>query len=683
MRSLSSVIVLAWLPLFGSASHSPLLPRPQRIEYSGPSIPLAQLAIRIEGTPTIEDKFAASELQRLIAQRTGIHLAENQSGPSGQAIVLRRTGPVDALPMPNELPGPDSREAYHLEVGASGVVIQSRSSAGVFYGVQTLAQLVEGEGRAAVLPGVRVDDWPSLAFRGTMVDMSEGQLATEQEVKRQLDHLARWKANQYYFYNEDSIQLDGYPLLNPGARFSKDQIRDIIAYARERHIDVVPCLELYGHQHDLFQIEKYSDLADFPHGGEFNAANPQVSGLLDDWIDQYSALFPSRFVHIGFDETWDIERAAKKEGRGSTPARLFVEQLNHVAGRFQRTGRVVMAWADIMVRFPDIIPELPKGLIAVPWFYEPDPDPEYKKWLDPLAARSVPLIVAPGVSMFTEVSPDFDKSFRNIDTFLAAGRRCHTLGLINTFWTDDQQALRRTGWPGMAYGAAAAWQTDPMDHEGFFGAYAAIVSPASAASHFAVALEKLASAETALQEAEGTDTMEALWQSPFRPEEWDRLQKHRDNLRQARLLAEDAQEQLAAALAVGADPEMLRSLVFVARLLDYAGMRGLYAVEIGELWKQQNQKNGGDEDLWQLISGAFSHTHGRVGDIMDTLSLLKPLYRENWLAEYTPWRLETAMLHWDMEYQFWWHCQERYERYHAAYKPGATLPPIDSVMGEY
>jgi hexosaminidase len=90
-------------------------------------------------------------------------------------------------------------------------VIRARSTAGIFYGVQTLAQLVEGKGADASLPRVRIDDWPSLALRGTMVDMSEGRLATEAEIKRQIDHLARWKANQYYFYNEDSIQLDRYP----------------------------------------------------------------------------------------------------------------------------------------------------------------------------------------------------------------------------------------------------------------------------------------------------------------------------------------------------------------------------------------------------------------------------------------------------------------------------------------
>ena len=67
---------------------------------------------------------------------------------------------------------------------------------------------------------------------------------------------------------------------NPNARFTRQQIREIVAYARERHVDVVPAVEMYGHLHDLFRIEKYSDLADFPHGGEFNPNSPQVQALI-------------------------------------------------------------------------------------------------------------------------------------------------------------------------------------------------------------------------------------------------------------------------------------------------------------------------------------------------------------------------------------------------------------------
>jgi len=86
------------------------------------------------------------------------------------------------------------------------------------------------------------------------------------EIERQIDFLSRWKANQYYIYNEDSIELLGYPLLNPEGRLSQEEVRRIVVYGRERHMDVIPALDLYGHQHDLFRLEQYSEISDEPHG---------------------------------------------------------------------------------------------------------------------------------------------------------------------------------------------------------------------------------------------------------------------------------------------------------------------------------------------------------------------------------------------------------------------------------
>src|SRR5579872_838070 len=260
------VFSIAFLSLPMPGLCNALLPRPQKVSYGGGRLRVRGLAITFGTTPVPEDRFAAAELSKWLCERAGAKIPIWESKGAKPAIVLDRTGAVDALPMPGEKPGPDSREAYDLKVTPEGVTIQARSSAGIFYGAETLRQLVEGEGEQAVLPEVEIHDWPSLAYRGTMVDMSHGPLPTEREVERQLDFLARWKANQYYFYSEDSIALEGFPLLNPEGRFTQDQVRRIIAYGRERHIDVIPCLELYGHQHDLFRVERYSELGFIPYG---------------------------------------------------------------------------------------------------------------------------------------------------------------------------------------------------------------------------------------------------------------------------------------------------------------------------------------------------------------------------------------------------------------------------------
>jgi len=572
-RLLTAVILTASVAPTPAAGHNPLMPRPQKIEYGSQQVRVQGLGIRLPSGVTTEDWFAANTLSACLSEDAGGTVPVSESNASGRTIVLKRTGPVGALPVPGEQPGPGAREAYTLKVSAEGIELTSASTAGLFYGAQTVCQLVEGHGAEAALPEVEIRDWPSLAYRGTMIDMSHGPLPTEEEVKRQLDFLARWKANQYYFYNEASVELRGYPLLNPGGRFTQDAVRRIIAYGRERHIDVIPCLELYGHLHDLFRVEKYSDLADVPHGTEFDPRKPGVMPLLTDWASQFAELFPSPFVHIGFDETFQIEIAARQSGGTAAPAKLFTEQLSRVAGLFHERGKTVMAWGDIMVKYPDIISQLPSGLIAVAWEYDPGTEQQYQHWLGPLAAHQVPHFIATGVTSWNNVSVDFVRSFANIDSFLAAGRKSGAAGIINTIWTDDAQMLMRMTWPGIAYGAAASWQSAPTERLAFFTDYAKRTYPIDMAPDVATALDDISKAEVALQRALGEQTMLGMWENPFASSTLKKSTEHQDSLRQTRLLAEDAEEHLRHALSSGGDPSTLASFLFGSRLLDYAGQK--------------------------------------------------------------------------------------------------------------
>jgi hexosaminidase len=681
MRRLLFIGILFLSSAAFAAEHRPLLPQPQSLKYEPGQLQLNGLTIQLNAESTEEDRFAAATLADGIAKQTGVKFATGASTEAGSHILLNRTGSVDALPIPGEKPGPDSREAYHLTINAKGIEITGHSSAAIYYGVQTLIQLVEGAGNTAFFPDVDIHDWPSLAYRGTLVDVgSEGPMSTETEVEQQLDFLAKWKGNQFYLYSEAGIELDGYPLLNPGARFTKDQIRQIIAYGRARHIDVVPAVELYGHLHDLFRIEKYSELADFPHGGEFNPANPKVKLLLDDWISQLAALFPSPFVLVGFDETWTIQKAAEKSGESATPVQLFVDQLKHVAEGFQARNKSVMAYADIMVKFPAIIPNLPPGLIAVPWYYDASPDPEYKYWLDPLVAHHVPQVVASGVSSWSEIAPDFDKTFTNIDTLLAAGRKAQTMGLINTVWTDDNQVLLRMSWPGMAYGAVAAWQSQRIDRTRFFSGYAQAVYPSAAANDMAQALTSLNIAEVSLQKAVGVSTMAAVWKNPFAPATLMAMNAHRETFREVRLHAEDAQEHLMHAVSLGASPMATASFLIGARLLDYAGMKYVYALELNDLWATLPKSPQQKQLREALTVGIYNSCHGRLADLMDAVTQLREPYREAWLSQYTGYRLGTALGRWDAEYEYWRRAQTRFETFAGDYRAGEPLPTIRDVI---
>lgn len=668
----------------GYGQRGPLLPRPQQIRYETGSVAVQRTRIVFSTAPNAEDRFAAEELQSWIRQRTGLEVAIGSygNGAEGQLpITLDREGGNDQpLAQPGEKPGPNSREAYDLSVTEQGVKIHARSSAGIFYGAQSLRQLVEGEGAQAVLPAIEIHDWPSMAYRGTMLDISHGPLPTEKEIERQIDFLARWKANQYYLYTEDSIELKGYPLLDAGARLTQQEVRNIVAYGRERHVDVIPNFDLYGHQHDLFRIEKYSELSDEPHGTEFDPRNPKVMPLLADWVNQFADLFPSPFVSIGFDETFQIEQATHATGAAAQPTELFVKQLGAVAGLFQKRGKHVMAYDDIMVKYPQIIPELPPGLIAVAWYYTSE-DPTYKRWLEPLIAHHIPHFVQPGVTSYDDIAPDYDTTFENIDTFLAAGRRSGALGLVNSVWADDAQLFFRMSLPGMAYGAVAPWQPVPMDRANFFSDYARLMYPAAVAPDIAAALSNMTAAETHIKKLLGAQSMFGFWEDPFFPAYYNKLAAHREDLHETRMHAEQAKAALLRARSLGVDPDTVNSLMIGSELLDYAGEKFQTPLDMTAIWQKFGGKRPEGERWWNEWESQVTHyDHSYVTDLMDRITDLKPAYRAEWLEEYAPYRLGAALGRWDAEYQYWRGVHETLRHFNETTHSGDRLPPLNEII---
>jgi hexosaminidase len=663
LRVAVSCLLLA-LP---SAAHNPLLPRPQHIEYGTGRFVLKGAHIAVAGTSTAEDRFAANDLA------AALHvLVASGTGP---AIVLKRTGPVDALPGADERTGSDSREAYTVRIAPSGVQIEARSSAGVYYGTQTLRQMVEEGGW---LPAAEIRDWPALPYRAFMMDMSHAQLPTVDEIEKQLDFLARWKANQYYFYSEASIELKGFPLLMADARFTPDQVRRVIRYARERHIDVVPNLELYGHMHDLFRVEKYAQMGVFPHGGEFSRRDPHLRELLSDWIAQISDLFPSAFLHIGFDETWTLEREAK--AMGQTPEQLYLGQLREVSAMVEQHGKRALAWADMLEQYPAMIPQVPRGVIATPWHYSPGAIPRYPQILAKFRDAGVPTVVQGAVLNWFWCTPDFARSFENTDGLLAAARNAGSLGYVTSGWTDETLNLMRESWPGMAYQSVAAWESGAAGRDTFFDRYATVQYPPAIASDVAAALNALAKAQTLLQRGVGENTIGAFWANPFAPARLKRAQEHTEDLRQSRLVIEEAQTHLMNALR-GTDDLTLRSLLLGARLDDYDALKYIYAVEIAGFWKQASESRSGTDVNGLLYRETSDRYHTRTSDLMDLISELRDRFHDVWLAQFTPFRLRGTLEKFDLEFQYWWKLQMRIREVTEHYRNGDALPPLEKMTG--
>jgi hypothetical protein len=674
-------MIAASLCRAASAEHSPLLPAPQQVHYGTGSLAFKELSVRFASTPNAEDQFAAEQLASRLSAVSKTQIPVHNRGHSSRSILLNRTGNESALPLDNETVGPDSRESYSIKVGPNGAEIRAPSSAGLFYGVQTLIQMIEGAGTNAALPEAEIHDWPTLAYRGMMMDFSEGELVRVSEVERQLDLLARFKANQYFFYTEASIEFEGYDVVNPNGRYSREDVRHVIEYARQRHIDVVPCMELYGHMHNLFRFEKFADLGLPRYGGEFDPRNPRMYQVLDDWIEQTTKLFPGPWYHVGFDEPWSLGKIGVEPGKD--PFKTFVDVLRHISEKAHSHGKRVLFWADIMQgastfsNHPELVKDIPAGTIACPWIYEVRTN--YAPFVEPLAKMNIPTLVTPGVWAWNELFPDYHRSFYNINNLTAMGRNYHTLGMINTTWCDSRQTIYRLQLPGMAFGAVAAWQPEPVNTNSFFSNYCAVVYPAAVAADIAPALEELSTVEEIFEETLKDTTQSAFWSDPLAPGQLKKLETGKEQLRRARLLAEDAQEHIQRAMRISSDPT-LSSFVVAARLFDYLGMKCLYAAEWGDYFRQL--KDNPKKELVTLYIGnqMNSTTYGMLTDLREMISELREQYREAWLSEATPFRLQSALYRWDAEWDYWTAVQRLVvQKVLHTWKEGEPFPPIDVI----
>jgi len=658
-------------------AQNPILPQPQEVTYGNAHLKIEGINITFLKPPVEEDRFVADELSSILSEISGSEININDTRASEYSIILERTGDVDPLPEPGDTSGPDSREAYQISIDPKRVLITSKSAAGLFYAVQTLRQIIEGYGKDAVLPECEIRDWPELSYRGFMMDMSHTQLPRIEEIKRQIDFLARWKANQYYFYSEASIELDGYPLLMANARYTKEQVKEVIIYARTRHIDVIPNMELYGHLHDLFRLEHYADLAVVPHGGEFKPYDPRVKPIVDDWIVQIAEIFPSPFFHIGFDETWLIKNEAKN--LGLPPETLYLKMLRQTTDMVEQQGKVPMVWADMLQKYPSIIPKVSEKTIAVPWHYFPKKEQEYDPLLEPFSKEGIPMIVQSALINWNWVYPAFEISFRNTDLLLNVGKKYGAVGFINSGWTDDTQTIMRLSWPDLAYGSAASWQNERMDREMFFNKYTRALYPNRIAGDIEKAFTYLKESESLIRKTVGA-TDPAFFDNPFTADNLDLIDRNKDNLRNGRLLAEKAQIHILEALKHDQDTVTLFAMLTGAKMLDYIALKYIYAGEIADFWAQLDNDPDKDQMLqWLRMEVTFKY-HTRTQDMLDAIIELKDMYRQAWLNEYQTFRLGVGLGKYELEFQYWLKLQRRMDKICRQYNSGDKLPALESLF---
>jgi len=679
-----AMLALLFLLPAPCAAQVRLLPAPREARFPGETALPATIAVSVPGRDP-EDEFAARDLEQT-AKDAGFSVA-GESKVAYRVALLRTGSPEGEAALASRhlaFDAPMRDEGYVLAVEPHEAFVIATTASGIFYGVQTLKQLLPLPGGRRVLPTGTVRDWPAMKYRGIDDDLSRGPFPTLEFQKHQIRVFAAFKINIYSPYFEHTLLYPDQPLAAPpGGALTSAEAAELVAYARRYHVAIVPEQEAFGHLHQVLKYDLYQDVAETPHGHVLAPGQPGTLPLIKDWFTQVAEEFPSPFLHIGADETFDLGVGRTRPqvlANGYGP--VYVEFLKQIHNELAPLHRRLLFWGDIGGADPAAVTGLPKDLIAVPWNYWDTKG--FDKMLEPFAKAGIETWVSPGDSNWNEVFPVAEKAFGNIQGFIRDGQRMGSTGALTTVWNDDGEGLFNLDWYGVLFGAVAAWQPGESSIADYQAAYGQLFH-GDASGRIDEAEKELMEAHEALGKAKTGWTSDNLfWLDPWSAEGQKASAKILPVAEDLRVHAERAMVLIAEARAANPrlrEVDALAAMDMGARRLDLIGLNFELAQEIAETYAavlaREHDKSQSSEthNMLDEISSMF----GRCQDLRDAYSASKDEYSQVWLSENRPYWLNNVTVRFDLRIEEWQRRGERFAEVTRDFEDGRELPSASDL----
>jgi len=706
--SLAAVVALAAIPL-ANAQSLHLIPAPREV-VTGASQPIPQ-GVKINCSSCFTDSVDGFTVQDLTQS-----LAARSISATGTFVVQ--------LTRVETLPDEMKPEGYTITPGTNSVTLAAGSSAGLFYAAQTLKQLIEHDGAAAVVHLATIKDWPAMKYRGVHDDLSRGPVPTLEFQKNMVRTLAAYKINLYSPYFEHTQQYASNPLFAPpGGAMSASDAKELVAFAAQYHVTIVPEQEAFGHLHHNLTWEQYQPLAETPHGAVLAPGQAGSIALIKQMFTELAAMYPGPFLHIGADETVDLGLGQTKpdvDSRGLGP--VYLDFLQKVETALAPLNRKLLFWGDIAQTIvqgstayqgvgasspdrvdPEILKKMPaefkKNTIAVAWWYTPQPK-GFSKFLTPFTDAGFETWVASGVNNWSVVWPDDNDALPNIQQFIAEGQRQHSTGNLNTIWYDDGEALANNNWYGLLFGAAASWQKGTSSIEDFQQSFGQAFHGDSTGFLNQAQIELMACHRILREDAKVGDGSDGLfWMDPWSKDGQIRAAKIRPYSHEMRMHAEAALTLIAKARAAYPataatpsnasekfpsnptslrNPDAIDAMELGARRMDFIGLKFQLADEIVEGYAEaQKALASPDKKIRAQVGPDLSNINGingRIADIRDTYSLLRELYEQAWLRSNRAYALRPVLEHYDETIALWLGRSDKFRSAQRGYTDTKTLP---------
>lgn len=414
---------------------------------------------------------------------------------------------LDALPR-KEKPGkgvflhihtenvPDSPEGYVLTVQRDGIHISSKSSAGLFYGCQTLEQLMEdSRDFQTPIPYMKITDYPAVSYRAVHLD-TKHHLDRMEYYYRMMDKLSRYKINAVIWELEDKFRYSSHPELAASNAISKQEMQALCRYAKERNIEISPLVQGLGHA--SYILKHHQDLRENPKSDwELCPSNPKTYELLFDLYGEAIKAMPyGKYLHIGGDEITAIGIDERCRATGKSAFELQMDWLDKVCQYARENGRVPIFWDDMPLKYAGLwttilsdkteeeldkvwntekldraIDLFPKNCIYMRWNYGDPTKPAHKRLLNWYQEKGLPVMAATAAS--SGDSPFMPREHTKsgyIKSFCQLTAENKLQGVLATAWDDGSPHLE-TVWRGLIAQGEFSWNPDGREIPDFIEAH--------------------------------------------------------------------------------------------------------------------------------------------------------------------------------------------------------------------
>ena len=435
-----------------------LIPLPQTVEFREGYFMFEQdVSIFLSNPNNKDDKFSARQLVTEIEDKFS-YQTRVENNVENCAIHLCR---IDnelkkEMKINDKINSQIGEEGYVLNITSDNIFVVANSAKGIFYGTQTLKQLIRANLTSSKLRNLKIVDWPTLKYRGWQDDISRGPIPTLNFMKDEIRKMSECKQNMFTLYTEHVFKFKKHPKIAPDDGITREEVNELVDFARKYHVEVVGNFQSFGHFAKILEVPEYAHLAETPH--IITPAKEESYKFLNEVFSEIAPIYESKLFNINCDETF---------GLGTGPAKTMVDSIgkegtyayhiNRVYDLLKPYNKRLMMWGDIAAAYPGIIPQLPKDLIVLSWGYHPGES--FDQAILPFTKMDFEFMICPGVSCWRVIWPNFNDAIINISNYVRDGARLGAMGMLNTSWDDDGENLFNYNWYLLAWGAECSWNT--------------------------------------------------------------------------------------------------------------------------------------------------------------------------------------------------------------------------------